>query len=87
MSCPKNIKRGLFGIKYEGDCDNEPSYLEKMSSDWYVVVSQCKRCKCSSRDGFTQRDLVRKLGFLPYFGRSIFLDWSAMLIQKIKASK
>jgi len=70
MKCPKNIKKGLFGIKYEGDCDNKLSYIEKLGDNWFVKVSYCKNCGCPTREGVTARDFVREFGFLPEFSRT-----------------
>lgn len=69
MGCPKNIKRGLFGIKYEAPHQWEFSYLQPDTNKQYFYEHfYCPLCECS-KDGawMNQEELVRKYGFLPKF--------------------
>ena len=45
MTCPKNVKLNLFGIKIEGSHDWELDSISNLVS-YYDLYWKCKRCGC-----------------------------------------
>ena len=78
MGCPKNIKKGIFGIKYEAQHEWRFSYLQPdINKQYFYEHFYCPLCECD-KDGIwmNKEELVRKYGFLPEFKWFVRSYWS-----------